>query len=39
MIIAALPFTFVIVLMMISLAKAMYRDSLRDKGTETAPAE
>jgi len=39
MIIAALPFTFVMVLMMISLAKAMYRDSLREKGTETAPAE
>jgi len=32
MIIAALPFTFVMVLMVISLAKAMYRDGVRDKG-------
>lgn len=41
MIIGALPFTFVMVLMCISLGKAMYRDSLRDKGnvTSTAPAE
>ncbi len=31
MIIAALPFTFVMVLMVISMAKAMYRDTLRDK--------
>lgn len=31
MIIAALPFTFIMVLMMISLAKAMYRDGIRDK--------
>ena len=31
MIIGALPFTFVMVLMMISLAKALYRDSLRAK--------
>lgn len=39
MIIAALPFTFVMVLMMISLGKAMYRDTLRDKSGATAPAE
>ncbi len=32
MIIAALPFTFIMVLMVISLAKAMYRDGVRDKG-------
>jgi len=31
MIIAALPFTFVMVLMMISLGKAMYRDTQREK--------
>lgn len=31
MIIGALPFTFVMVLMMISLIKALYRDSVRDK--------
>ncbi|GHA61538.1 choline transporter [Amylibacter ulvae] len=31
MIIAALPFTFIMVLMMISLAKALYRDGIRDK--------
>lgn len=31
MIIAALPFTFVMVLMVISMAKAMYRDGIRDK--------
>jgi choline-glycine betaine transporter len=32
MIIAALPFTFIMFLMMISLGKAMYRDGIRDKG-------
>lgn len=31
MIIAALPFTMIMVLMVVSLAKALYRDSLRDK--------
>ncbi len=31
MIIGALPFTFVMVLMAVSLAKALYRDSLREK--------
>jgi choline-glycine betaine transporter len=31
MIIGALPFTFMMVLMAVSLAKALYRDSLRDK--------
>jgi len=31
MIIGALPFTFVMVLMMISLGKALYRDNLREK--------
>ena len=31
MIIAALPFTFVMVLMMVSLGKAMYRDGIREK--------
>ena len=31
MIIAALPFTIIMVLMMISLGKAMYRDGVRDK--------
>ncbi len=31
MIIAALPFTFIMVLMMVSLGKAMYRDGLREK--------
>jgi choline-glycine betaine transporter len=31
MIIAALPFTFIMVLMMIALGKAMYRDGLREK--------
>jgi choline-glycine betaine transporter len=31
MIIGALPFTFVMVLMVISLIKALYRDGLRDK--------
>ena len=41
MIIGALPFTFVMVLMCISLGKAMYNDSQRDKGeaASTAPAE
>lgn len=39
MIIGALPFTIVMVLMMISLAKALYRDNLRDKaGTLVKPA-
>jgi choline-glycine betaine transporter len=41
MIIGALPFTVVMGLMCVSLAKALYRDGLRDKhvATETAPAE
>ena len=41
MIIGALPFTFIMVLMCISLAKAMYNDAQRDKGgaASTAPAE
>jgi choline/glycine/proline betaine transport protein len=44
MIIGALPFTFVMVLMMISLGKALYRDGMRDKldtsGTpDLTPAE
>ncbi len=41
MIIGALPFTMVMVLMMISLGKALYRDGLRDKhsATQASPAE
>ncbi|WP_371169707.1 BCCT family transporter [Aliiroseovarius sp. 2305UL8-7] len=39
MIIGALPFTFVMGLMCIALAKALYRDGLREKVGETAPAE
>ena len=39
MIIAALPFTVVMVLMMISLGKAMYRDGLRAKVGSVEPAE
>jgi choline-glycine betaine transporter len=42
MIIGALPFTMVMGLMMVSLSKALYRDSLREKHGETAaeqPAE
>jgi choline-glycine betaine transporter len=39
MIIGALPFTFIMVLMCISLAKAMYRDAQRDKAGSTTPAE
>ncbi len=39
MIIGALPFTFIMVLMVVSLAKALYRDSLREKeGGLTQPA-
>ncbi|TWI36000.1 BCCT family transporter [Paracoccus sulfuroxidans] len=36
MIIGALPFAFVMVLMCVSLAKALYRDHLRDQQGETA---
>lgn len=41
MIIGALPFTFVMVLMCVSLAEAMYNDARRDKATEAiaSPAE
>ena len=42
MIIGALPFTMVMGLMCVSLAKALYRDGLREKhtaATEAAPAE
>jgi choline-glycine betaine transporter len=39
MIIAALPFTVVMVLMMLSLAKAMFRDGLRDKAGMEVPSE
>ena len=40
MIIGALPFTMVMVLMVVSLAKALFRDGLRDKaGVVTQPAE
>ena len=41
MIIAALPFTFIMVLMVISLAKAMYRDNSREKHDllQSQPAE
>jgi choline-glycine betaine transporter len=39
MIIAALPFTVVMVLMMLSLAKAMFRDGLRDKAGMAVPSE
>lgn len=41
MIIGALPFTFVMVLMCVSLAKALFRDSMREKYStaEMAPAE
>lgn len=39
MIIGALPFTMVMVLMMVSLGKALYRDNLRAKHAEMAPAE
>ena len=40
MIIGALPFTMVMGLMCVSLAKALYRDGLRDKqASESAPAE
>jgi choline-glycine betaine transporter len=35
MIIAALPFTMIMVLMMISLGKAMYRDGIRDNSDST----
>ncbi|KAE9630611.1 BCCT family transporter [Parasedimentitalea maritima] len=38
MIIGALPFTMVMGLMCVSLAKALYRDGLRDKHNETAAA-
>jgi choline-glycine betaine transporter len=34
MIIGALPFTMVMGLMMLSLSKALYRDSARSKGAE-----
>ncbi|WP_085901134.1 BCCT family transporter [Kiloniella majae] len=39
MIIGALPFTMVMVLMVISLAKALYRDNHREKIAETQAAE
>ncbi|WP_417452894.1 BCCT family transporter [Kiloniella sp.] len=39
MIIGALPFTMVMVLMVISLAKALYRDNHREKIAETEAAE
>ncbi|MEE9315077.1 MAG: BCCT family transporter [Rhizobiaceae bacterium] len=39
MIIGALPFTFVMGLMMVALTKALYRDSLRDKEGSAPPAE
>ncbi|WP_297771609.1 BCCT family transporter [uncultured Roseovarius sp.] len=41
MIIGALPFTVVMMLMVVALAKALYRDNLRDKGAviEGQPAE
>ena len=39
MIIGALPFTIVMVLMMIALAKALFRDSLRAKHGVATPAE
>lgn len=39
MIIGALPFTMVMGLMCIALAKALYRDSLREKHDETVAAE
>ncbi|MEM7470098.1 MAG: BCCT family transporter [Pseudomonadota bacterium] len=40
MIIGALPFTMVMGLMMVALTKALFRDGLREKSTEsTAPAE
>ena len=41
MIIGALPFTMIMVLMCISLIKALYRDGLRDKhgAAEAVPAE
>ncbi|UWQ29687.1 MULTISPECIES: BCCT family transporter [unclassified Leisingera] len=39
MIIGALPFTMVMGLMCVSLAKALYRDGLREKAGESAPAE
>ena len=39
MIIGALPFTFVMVLMMISLAKALYRDGHREKHAAATAAE
>ncbi len=39
MIIGALPFTIVMVLMCISLAKAMWRDGQRDKAGVAQPAE
>ena len=38
MIIGALPFTMVMGLMCVALAKALYRDTLRAKSTETAPS-
>ncbi|MCH2164725.1 MAG: BCCT family transporter [Marinovum sp.] len=39
MIIGALPFTMVMGLMMVSLAKALHRDGLRDKNVSAAAAE
>ena len=39
MIIGALPFTMVMGLMCLSLIKALYRDSLRDKDGATASAQ
>ena len=38
MIIGSLPFTIVMVLMIISLTKALYRDSLREKHSASEPA-
>jgi choline-glycine betaine transporter len=37
MIIGALPFTAVMGLMMVSLAKALFRDGLRDQAEEEGP--
>lgn len=39
MIIGALPFAFVMVAMCLSLAKALYRDHLRDRAGEGAAAQ
>ena|GEM_PF-5381439 len=36
MIMAALPFTFIMVLMALALAKALYRDGLRDRQSANA---